>query len=60
MRIAQQYVLEWDGHGWNIRHEPTGLKGYCGVERPSNEKVQQVFGTLQARVADQEKLDDKR
>ena len=60
MRIGRDYVKEWDGHGWNIRHEPTGLKTFLGSESPSDNKVQEHYRTLQARVKDMERADDQR
>ena len=60
MRIGRDYVKEWDGTGWTLRHEPTGLRAYLGNTQPSDEKVQESFRTLQARVSDVERSNDKR
>lgn len=60
MRIGNNTVKEWDGYGWHLRHEPTGLKAYLGPQPPSDEKIQQQYRSLIARVEEVEKLNDQR
>ena len=59
MRIGRDVVKEWDGHSWQLRHEPTGLKSYLGKESPAEEKIQQQYRTLLERVKEVQKYDQR-
>lgn len=44
--------------GWQLRHQPSGLKAWLGHGRPSDVQVKRALPMLAARVKDVEALDN--